>query len=175
MHQLWAYIVKHPIETEIAAVLALIFAVFFGVIIGVIFESLDIGSRLRAGIRRIKNKFAERSAARLGKRINELETQRDNHATYLGSDKALYLATFRIVIAILMLIILGAIFTVFSHIFQSVPVELFAFLFYFIAFIAAIQGLTISSLDTRAKVSAVVTKLDSEISELKTKLEAISK
>jgi hypothetical protein len=53
LHHVWDFIVRHSFEIAVAAVFALVFAV--------VLELLDIGSRLRAAIRYIKNKRSERS------------------------------------------------------------------------------------------------------------------
>jgi len=173
LHLLWTFIVSHRSEIVWAAVFALIF--------GVILELLDFRSRIRAGIRHIKNKWSEQSSARLRKRIKELESQRDRYAAYSSSDKALYLATFQLVIGILIFLSAGAGLMVLDKIGISrllpIPptIGFLAFVCYTLAATVGIQALKISSLDTRAKVSEVLTKLESEIADLKKKLEAITK
>lgn len=171
VQELPSFIARHRVEI----VIGVICAVVFGCIIAVIFEILDIGSRLRAGIRRIKNKSAEASAKQLRERIKQLETQRDNYAAYLSSDKALYLATFRIIIGILICMTLGAIFPVLNQFVRVPLIESFSIFFYGVAVVAAAQGLKISSLDTRQKVSEVVAKIESEILDMQKKLETIAK
>jgi hypothetical protein len=134
-------------------------------------ELLRIRSRLGTVIRHIKNKQSERSARLLRERIKQLETQRDQYAAYSTSDKALYLATFRTVIGILTFMALGAGLTV-----LPIPgINLAVAFCYFTAVIGAIQGFKISALDTRAKVSETIAKLDSEIESLQKKLEVMVK
>jgi hypothetical protein len=159
LHRLRDFIATHWFEI----VLALIFAV--------IAELLRIRSQLGTVIRHIKNKLSERSARQLRERIKQLETQRDQYAAYSTSDKALYLATFRIVIGILTFVALGAGLTM-----LPIPgINLAAAFCYFVAVIAGIQGFKISALDTRSKVSEMIAKLDSEIGNLQKKLEAMAK
>jgi hypothetical protein len=155
---LWGFIVSHWFEV----VLALIFAV--------IAELLRIRSRLGTVLRHIKNKQSERSARLLRERIKQLETQRDQYAAYSTSDKALYLATFRVVIGILTFMALGAGLAVLP----IRGINLVVAFCYFTAVIVAIQGFNLSALDTKAKVSGMIAKLDSEIGELQKKLEAIT-
>jgi uncharacterized membrane protein len=159
LHLLWDFITSHWFEI----VLALIFAV--------VAELLRIRSRLGTVIRHIKNKQSERSARLLRERIKQLETQRDQYAAYSTSDKALYLATFRIVIGILTFMALGAGLTVLP----IRGINLVVAFCYLTAVIGAIQGFKISALDTRAKVSEMIAKLDSEIVSLQKKLEAMAK
>jgi hypothetical protein len=166
-HRYWAYIATHASEIGWAA--------FFGLLFGLIFDLMNPEGRVRTGFRHLKNKLSERSAARLGERIKQLETQRDRYAAYLSSDKALYLATFQIVIGMLVSIAFGAGLEVLSDI---VPIRfpgLLAVFCYFLATAIGIQGFKISSLDTREKVTEMVAKLESEIADLKNKLEAITK
>jgi hypothetical protein len=157
LHLLWDFIVSHWFEIVLAVFLA------------VIAELLGIGSRLRTVIRRIKNKLSERSVGQLRKRIKLLETQRDRYAAYSSSDKALYLATFTIVIGMLLAIATGAALAELSDILPPSPLGIMAVFFYILAIIIGIQGFEFSSLDTRAKVSEMVAKLESEIADLKKK------
>lgn len=159
LHLLWDFIASHWFEIVLAVVLA------------VIADLLGIGSRLRTGIRHIKNKLSERSARRLRERIKQLEAQRARYAAYLSSDKALYLATFQIVIVILTFMALGAGITILP----IRGINLVSAFCYFVAVIGGIQGFKISALDTRAKVSEMVAKLDSEIMDLQKKLAAMTK
>ena len=59
---------RHWLDLVVAIVLALVFAV--------IADLLQVGSRLRAGIRHIKNRAAEQSVKQLKQRIKELESYR---------------------------------------------------------------------------------------------------
>lgn len=90
----------------------------------------------------------------------------------MSSDKALYLATFRLVIAILIIIATGFGLTAFEDVFPLSPtLTLFSVFCYLLAVIIGIYAFSISGLDTRAKVTALVEKLDSELADLKTKLD----
>jgi hypothetical protein len=164
LHHLWNFIVRNWQGIALA------------VVVGVIVDLLAIGSRLRAGIRRIKNKLAERSVTRLQKRIKQLETQRDTYAKYLSSDKALYLATFSIVIGILTLMALGAGITVLAEVLPTLPpLGLLALFCYLMAVGVGIAGFRISTLDSRGKISEIITKLDAEVVGLREKLNVITK
>jgi hypothetical protein len=167
LHLLRAYIAVPWSDIVWAAGFALVFAV--------ILDLLAIGSRLRAWIRNLKNKWSERSAAQLRKRINQLENQRDSVAAYLSSDKALYLTAFRIVIGMLLAIAFGAGISVLGDMLPVGPFGLFSIVFYVLAVAMGIEGLKTSSLDTRTKVSEMVAKLDSEVLDLQKKLETIAK
>jgi hypothetical protein len=177
LHHVWDSVARHSFEIWIA----LIIGIVVGIVIAVVFELLDIGSRLRARIRYIKNKRSERSAAKLQERITQLEKQRDSYTAYLRSPKALYLANFRTVFGVLLAIAVAAALNVLNEmqpafgIRPAFPLGLFSLLFYFLAVVGAIQGLTTASLDTSEKISESIAKLASEIAELKKKLQAKSK
>jgi hypothetical protein len=171
LHDYWKWVADHRVDLVVAAAFALVFAV----IIGVMIELVGLGALIRNAVRHFKNKQSERSATRLRERIKLLEAQRDRYTAYLTSDKALYLATFRIVIGILMFMATGAGIMAFDEVIPVPRVGLVGIFCYFIAFIIGAQGFTISSLDTREKVSQMITKLEAEIADLKNKLEAIAK
>ena len=167
LHLLWDFIASHWFEIVLAAIFAIVF--------GLILDLFTPGSRLRAVIRHIKNKLSERSAERLRTRIKQLKMSRDNVAAYLSSDKALYLATFRIVIGILVAIATGAGLALLNNMVPYSRLDLLAGFFYFLAIVIGIQGFKTSSLDTPAKVTEMIIKLNSEIADLEKKLEAIAK
>jgi hypothetical protein len=163
------WIVSHPVI--FAVVLALAFALGM--------DLLAISSRIRRGFRGIKNKWSERSVSRLRKRIEQLEAYRDRIDSYLNSDKALYLATLGIVITLIILLASGAGLVVLSDVLRDAeptkihpPFRLFGLLFYLIAIGAGFQGVKIAGLDSKEKISQMVAKLNSEIANLKAKLQA---
>jgi len=166
LHHLWDFIAGHWFEIVLAAIFAFVF--------GLILDLFTPGSRLRAVIRHIKNKLSERSAERLRERIKQLKMSRDNVVAYLSSDKALYLATLRIVIGMLVAIATGAGLALLNNMVAHSPLDFFAGLFYFLAIVIGIQGFKTSSLDTTAKVTAMIIELNSEIADLEKKLEAIA-
>jgi hypothetical protein len=182
MH-VWDLIVDHWVDIVIGAV----FAVIFGVII----DLLKIGSRVRAVFRHLKNKLAEQSVESLRTRIAQQEKSRDRIASFLSSDKALYLYTLRYIIAILILICVAAGASVFNDLLalnkvvpglrlilfgrvMSFPVnfKVVALLIFALAAVLGIYSIRIASWDTHAKISKVVTKFDDEIAVMKRKLEA---
>ncbi len=161
LHRFWAYVDAHSAE------------IVWAVIVGVILDLLTPQGRVRTGIRHIENKWSERSARGLQKRIKQLEINRDQVSAYLASDKTLYLATFRFVIVTLVFIAMGAGIRALIDILPSPPgrppMELLAVLSYFLAIVVGIQGLRISALDTREKISELLAKLQSEVEDLKKK------
>jgi hypothetical protein len=163
LHGFWTYITAHPSDIGWAAFFALFFAL--------ILDLLDRQGRIRTGIRHLKNKLAERSTARLRNRINQLETQRNRYAEYISSNKALYLDTFRTVIGMLMGVVVGSGFAVLMDLLRIQFLGVLAVYFYILAVIFGIQGFKISSLDSNAKITATIIKLNEEISDLKKKLE----
>ena len=111
LRRFWLYAVNHPEDIAWAAVFAFVF--------WLISDLLSRDGLVRRGFRIAKNKLSERSVSKLRERIKLLEKQRDDIAAFLSSDKALYLNTFRIVIAMLVMIAIGAGITVLGEIFQS--------------------------------------------------------
>jgi hypothetical protein len=160
---------------EADLVVALIFAAIFALVFAVAVE-LVLGNLIRNGMRHLKNRLSERSAKLLRERIKQLETQRDGIAAYLASDKALYLATFRVVISILILIAMGLAVTALGDTFRIYypPIIIISLLFYLLAIVGGAFGFSISGLDTRAKVTERVEKLDGEIADLKKKLDKLT-
>jgi len=167
-HRYWTYLVTHKGEIGWAA--------FFGLLFALALDFADPNGRIRTGIRHLKNKWSERSVAQLRKRITALQARRDTVASYLSSDKALYLTSLRFVISMLLTVALGAGTSVLGDKFPTLgPLFLFALFFYFLAVVIGVQGLTISALDTQAKVTEMLAKLDSEIANLEQKLKAMIK
>src|SRR6266404_1760591 len=137
-------------------------------------EILRIRSRTLAAIRHLKNKLSERSVARLQKRIAQQENYRDSVKADASSDKALYLDTLRLVLAVLMFMCAGAVVTIFSVLFlpnDPGPLLTATFLFSVGAVVAG-YGLRIAGLHTRSQVCELVANLDREIEELKAKLDS---
>jgi hypothetical protein len=124
----------------------LLFAIVFAIICAVIVDALDIGSALRTGVRRIRNRLSERSMSRLRRRIAELEKYRDSVNSYASSDKALYLVMFRFVLVTLMFMCMGATTLVVDLIFKPhSPIALFCTLEIFaFSIIVAAQGVKIA-------------------------------
>ncbi len=150
----------------------------FAVVFAIIADTLRVGSIVRAGGRRIKNKLSERSAARLRKRIAQLETYRNRINSYASSDKALYLNMFQTVLVVLIFMCMGAIVSILSLL-QGLsapnelnPVYLFPIILFALAIAVAASALKIAVLDSRSKISALVAELDSEIANLRQKLNA---
>jgi hypothetical protein len=103
MHQTSNAIVGWVTRNERDLIIAFVFA-----IIGAVFwDAVKTGSV--AGVRQLKNKLAERSVARLQERIIQLQKYRDTINSYISSDRALYLATLQLILAILILACMGAV------------------------------------------------------------------
>jgi VIT1/CCC1 family predicted Fe2+/Mn2+ transporter len=162
LHQYWDWALTHQGDIWLAA--------GFGLFFALILDVLSPEGRIRTLIGAIQNKLAEQSEARLRERIKELERERDRYAAYLSSDKALYLASFRIVMAILGGFAAGALLSAIAYLTGYSPMEITAIPVYITVMALAVQGGRISSLDTRDKVVAMVEKLDAEINKLTMKL-----
>jgi len=166
LHHAWGFIASHW------------FDIFLAFLWAVIADLLSLRSRIFAFEHYVKNKRSERSAAKLQERITQLEKQRDSYTAYLHSDKALYLANFHTLFGVLLAIAIAAALNVLSEmqpafgIRPAFPLGIFSLLFYFLAIVLAIQGITKASLDTREKISESIAKLELEIADLKEKLQA---
>jgi hypothetical protein len=154
LHRAWDYVSTHP---EVIG-----WAAFFGFLFAVIFDVLDANGRIRTAIRHIKNKRSERSATQLRKRIEALETRRNTITNYLSSDKALYLTILRIVIVMLVAIASGEGVTMLQYPLSTGGVILLSLFLYGLAVLGGIQGLKITDLDSREKITETISKLDSE-------------
>jgi hypothetical protein len=158
----WHWVVNHQTELWIGAV--------FGAFFALIFDLVSVDSRIRAGIRHIKNKLSEQSVSRLRKRIEQLEAQRNRYASYLSSDKALYLVTLQGLLLAVICMAFGAACAGIADISRNVLFKLWSIAFYGGAIPFGFMGIRFALLDSRAKVAKVVEKFDSELLELKTKL-----
>jgi hypothetical protein len=168
LQHLWDFIASHWFE------------ILVGFLWAAIIDLLSFRSRIFALVHYIKNRLSERSAAKLLERITQLEKQRDSYNAFLHSTKALYLANFRTVFGVLLVIATAAALNVLSEMQATFgtrlafPSGLFSLLFYFLAVVLAIQGITTASLDTPEKISESIAKLELEIADLKKKLQAIT-
>jgi hypothetical protein len=161
----WSWIVAHRIDLVMAAV--------FGAFFWIIGDVFAVDSRIRAGIRHIGNKLSEQSISRLKTRIKQLEAQRERYATYMASDKALYMATLQGLVLVGVCIATGGCFAGLADIWPTRLGGLFklwSIAFYFGAILFGSTAIRFSLLDSRAKVAKVVDKIDLEILELNIKL-----
>jgi hypothetical protein len=140
-----------------------------------VLDLMSSDGRVRTGIRLIGNKISEQSVTRLRNRIKELEGFRDTIAAYLSSDKALYMATFRVVVGMLICIAAGGGLTIIADFLKPSPFRVFALVFYAMGVLIGAQGTKIVELDTTAKVTAMIMKRNAEIADLKQKLEEMTK
>jgi hypothetical protein len=173
VHSLWLWSAGHRTDIYIAA--------FFALVFGLIIDLLSIGSRIRAGVRHIGNKFSERSQQSLLKRIQQLQRKRDHVLSFVGSDKALYMRCFQFVFIILMFLSAGNMMLLMTMAgIASGPRDdplravmvMSTFLFFLAGFFMAEKAMDIARLDSRAKVDKAVEQLDGEIAHLKSKLNA---
>jgi hypothetical protein len=157
-------------ELWIAGVLALVFAV--------IADLMRIGSRLRDGARRFKNRLSEYSAGNILKRIKVLEREKNRYLSYVASEKALYLYTFRTLMGILALMS-GSGFLIGIREMLLMNAEtaefgrlmtIYVMMLFFSAFMFAVGGMKVTSWDTSDKIMVQVGKLDKEIEKLQDKL-----
>jgi hypothetical protein len=141
-----------------------------------VFDIFSPDSRMRALVRGIKNKWSERSAAKLRIRIVQLELNRAKYNSYLTSDKAQYLTAFSLIFTLLVCIAMGEVVSMVLRLLFGAN-DSFAFAMKLLLYGAAIaigfQGVKISSLDTREKVAGAVARLDSEIKGLEAKLDKL--
>lgn len=163
----WNRLTSHPEE--------IVWAAIFAFVIWMIVDPWGSDSRIRALIRHIKNKLSEQSAVRLRKRIAELQKAREVIAVYLTSDKALYLAQFRMVMVVLLLICVGAALGLLGQFVRSPDFGMLGIAVYGFAVILVLFGIQFSLLDTRQKVAELLAKRDEEIADLQRKLEAMTK
>src|SRR5216684_4830350 len=145
----WEHITAHAIEISWAAFFAFFFALVFDI------SAPD--SRVRTLIRRMKNRSAEKSAESLRGRIVRLKFERDDYEAYLKSDKAIYLATFELIIGMLMALAAGnGISWIINDIGLTTHLPVFAhgpaIAFYGVTFILGTKAAAISSHATREKV-----------------------
>jgi hypothetical protein len=171
LQRTWSHLSANPED----AVLAVILAVICAVGVGLILDVLDPNGRVRTGIRHIKNKRSERSAAKLQKRIDALQVRRNTTARYLDSDKALYLMILRIVLVMLVGIAGGDATAQLEFPLGRGPVVPLSLFFYALAIVGGIQGLKITEFESREKITETITKLDSEIADLQAKLQAMTR
>lgn len=163
------FISANWVEILIAVLLAAIFAV--------VADALSVGSAVRASIRQMRNRLAERSFTRIRNRIKQLNLQRSGVALYASSDKALYLNTLRLLLGMLVLGFTGIAVMIFPSVMGLYfpGVRLIALLLFAMAVVIGIYGITLTALDTREKVAELLEKLDSEIDGLKKKLPGVER
>ncbi len=161
----WNHITMHREEIGWAIVLALIFAI--------IADILGIGTRFREALRQLRNRIAEQSTSRLGKRIEELR----DYQKRLSSDRWLYLFSFQCIFLTLISFCLAAICLMFSraYLIQSHPEAVSNLMFMVLSFICfagafAWAGLRHVYRDTPEKMQVLVRKVGHEIEGLEEKL-----
>jgi hypothetical protein len=160
IHRVWEWCVQHSGEIYLAAFFALVF------------ELLRPASLIRAAFRRIKNKFAEKSVARLRQRITQLEKYRDTVALYLSSEKALYLHILGMILFVLLCMCgAGLVVLLYGFFGDEYGGRIVAFGLLAVGMIIGAYSLRLTALDTRPKVSTLVEQLNSEIAALKAKLD----
>jgi hypothetical protein len=151
---------------------------FWATVYFVVTDLLSVDSRIRAGWRHIKDKWAERSDAQLRKRIANQERYRDVVQKYLSSERALYLQALKLVFGVLICISagIGAIAFGFAPypdapggIFLP-PSRLMGDMFLGLGIVLAIQGVRLTELETKERIIELLAKLDGEIARLKARL-----
>jgi hypothetical protein len=151
MHEALVFFSSHLLDIAFAALFAAIFAA--------VFDLVSPDSQIRKCSRYIRNKWSERSAKDLRKRIGQLEWYRNNLAT----DKGLYLITLRFLLLLLTMVSAGLFVMASRELPGRLHVEIQG------AF-AGIQGARYASLDTREKVVKMIESVDKDIAYLKAKL-----
>jgi hypothetical protein len=163
MHSAWEIWSRYWPDFVVALVLA------------VIVDSLRIGSLIRTGVRRIQDRLAEQSTASLRTRIQNQEGYRTTLASYLTSDKGLYLHTLGMVLVVLLLMCVGTVILLLERMVPERGVDLLALGIFAIAIVFCVHGIRLASLDTRPKVEELLAKLDAEIAAMKAKLDGKTK
>lgn len=164
-YSVWVHVVAHKEEIVWAIILALIFAL--------IVDFIGVGSRLRAGVRELNNRWAERSAQNTITRIRHLE----EYQTNLRSERWLYLFAFQCVFGSLLSLSVGALFFAFAYdpriaihprtVSALIGLSLASFS---TAGSFASGGFREVSRNTREKVDSVIQKVGLEIEGLQKKL-----
>lgn len=178
MQAVSGYLALHRHELVWALVFAVVFGAVFAFVFAVLVDLSPITSWTRGRIRQFRNKLAERSEAQIRKRIKELEAYRDSVAIYLVSDKAHYLNTLRFVLVLLIAMALGGSLVITGMIFSLrrpdiiVPFYWSALAFFLFGVVGGAYAVRIASLDTQAKISAMIESINSDIEKLKEKLKA---
>jgi len=142
----------------------------FALIFAALADLLRLGSAIRTGVRHIRNRLAEQSLTRLRNRIVELERYREILRLYLTGERALYLHTLTMILAVLVCICMAAIVLVLERCGLFPNGEIMAIGSLTVAVVFGTYGIRLASMDIRPKVSELLTKLDEEIFELKAKI-----
>jgi len=181
------YLALHRHEVIWAVVFAIVFGVIFAFVFALLFDLLPITSRIREWVQEYRNRVAEQSAAATRKRINELEKYRDSIAIYLASDKAHYLTTLRSVLTVLLLFGTGITFLILGRAdlfivaapgrtgFSIQPAyrgifNTAGFACFIVSILISVAAIRIASLDTQAKISTTIEKINADIDKLRAKL-----
>jgi hypothetical protein len=158
MHEALEFLSRYKTDIWLAA--------FFGFL----FYSMTPDSLPWRGFRYLRNKWAERSAKDLRKRIEQLEWYRNN----LSSDKGLYLITLRLLLLLLTMISAGLLVLASTELAGRVIIQRegagLASVAFAVAVVAGIQGVRYASLDSREKAAQMIGSLDKSIAKMKAKL-----
>ena len=144
--------------------------VVIAIVLAVIADLLRIGSAIRSGARQIKNRLAEQSVERLRKRIADLEKYQNTVKLYASSDKALYLSMFRFIIAIPVVMCIGAVLALMDTLGVLPNGNIGAICVFSLTVGVGIQAMRFASLDTERKLFDFIAKLGGEIAALQEKL-----
>jgi hypothetical protein len=144
-------------------------ALLFAVLAASAFDLVSPDSRIRAGIRYLKNAFAEMSVGLLRKRISGLEIYRD--ALRSDADKATYLTILRTILSVVVLLCIAVAGIIADSMgLQGGRAVAACILAYAIGTgLGALQFYSPQS-DTKKKFQRVISKLDRSISTLQAKL-----
>ena len=146
----------------------ILLAALFGVLFAIVADFVQPASRIRAGIRYIRNKLAERSVASLDRRIRETEAYKARVESFRASAKAHYLATLQLILAVLVFMSAGMICFLMDRLQVSGPGSFgtLALGLFEIALVIGVYAISMASWDTDSKLAAVIAKLDGEIAGL---------
>ncbi|HWY21709.1 MAG TPA: hypothetical protein VNX26_10850 [Candidatus Acidoferrum sp.] len=169
----WFKIVEswcHQHDVLLAIALAFVFAL--------VADLIRFGSLARKGVRLIRNKLAEMSEADLRARIDQQQFERARIATYLTSDKAMYMRAFYLLMQTLFMCMLGLVmmmaslmrvpfsFDIVARITRALALGAFGF-----AVMLCIEGMRLTSWDTKNKINEELARRDEEIEAMKDALQ----
>ncbi len=150
----------------------LVIGVACTIIGAVLYDLLKTGSLV--GVRQLRNKLSERSVKNLQTRIDQLQASRDRVNSFALSDRALYLTSLQMMFGMFTIICLGIVILVLDYVLGEprLGFAILALLIFLLAIVLGVVAMQTAGLDTPAKISAKLSKLDSEIDDLKSKLDS---
>ena len=148
-------------------------ALGLAVVCAIIADYMRVGSRLREGVESFRNKRAERSVARLRKRITELEKYRDRLIQYSTSQQGVYMPVLGVIAMMLVLMCVGIVMVLLESAGARAGIVLLVAPFVFAA-LFGIMGYNYAVGVWLPNYSRLINKTETNIQTLKSKLGAFS-